>query len=247
MLGDWDAVEAELAKADADGLADHPFVATLQAWLAALRGDADRAEAVMTAAPDMRASEEPQARAEVSVVEAFIAAARRQPEIALRHARATLAYADVLGVTHEATRWAWPLAARAAWELDDAATTEELLAMLDALQPGRLPPMLRAERDLAVARRSRDDGTGFAAAITGQRELSTPYHLAHGLLDYARELTRRGEDEAAADAADEATAIAVQLRCQPLLDRVAELKPGETRITAAAGARRRTRATDTQP
>jgi hypothetical protein len=243
MLGNWDAAEAELAQADADGLADHPFVVTLRAWQAALRGDADRAEAVLTAAPDMRASEEPQSRAEICVVEAFIAAARRQPEITLRRARATLAYADVLGVTHEATRWAWPLAARAAWELDDAATTEELLAMLDALQPGRLPPMLRAERDLALVRRSRDEGSGFAAAITSQRELTTPYHLAHGLLDYAAELIRRGEAEAAAAAADEATAIAVQLRCQPLLDRAAELITDQTKITAASGARPRTRAT----
>jgi hypothetical protein len=192
---------------------------------------------VLTAAPDMRASEEPQSLAEVSAVEAFIAAARRQPEIALRHARATLAYADTLGVTHEATRWAWPLAARTAWELDDPATTDELLAMLDALQPGRLPPMLRAERDLARARLARDDGTELAAAITAQRELSTPYHLAHGLLDYAAVLSRRGEAEAAAAAAAEATAIAVQLRCQPLLDRAA--------ATAVADARPRTRATST--
>jgi tetratricopeptide (TPR) repeat protein len=243
MLGEWDAAEAELAQADADGLADHPFVITSQAWLAALRGDADRAEAMLTAAPDMRASEEPQSRAEISVVEAFIAAARRQPEIALRHARATLAYADVLGVTHEATRWAWPLGARASWELGESATTQELLAMLDVLQPGRLPPMLRAERDLARARLAGDKGAGFAVAIAGLRELSTPYHLAHGLLDYAAELARRGEAGAVTQAADEATAIAVQLGCQPLLDRAAELTAGQAQITAAAGARPRTRAT----
>jgi hypothetical protein len=114
--------------------------------------------------------------------------------------------------------------------------------MLDALQPGRLPPMLRAERDLARARLASANGEEFAAAITALRELSTSYHLAHGLLDYAQELTRRGETDAAAAAADEATAIAVQLRCQPLLDRAAD-----TQATAAAGARRRTRATGTQP
>jgi hypothetical protein len=207
--------------------------------------------------PDMRASEEPQSQAEISAAEAFIAAARRQPETTLRHARATLAYADVLGVTHEATRWAWPLAARTAWELGDTATTAELIAMLDALQPGRLPPMLRAERDLAQARLASDNGAELAAAITSLRELSTPYHLAHGLLDYAAELTRRGETEAAAAAVGEATALAVQLRCQPLLDRASDLTPGAaeavlppggtTPATAAAGARRRTRATDTRP
>ena len=73
--------------------------------------------------------------------------------------------------------------------------------MLDALQPGQLMPMLRAERDLARARLASDNGAEFAAAITGLRELSTPYHLAHGLLDYAAVLSRRGETEAAAAAA----------------------------------------------
>jgi hypothetical protein len=112
--------------------------------------------------------------------------------------------------------------------------------------------MLRAERDMARARQdtarqdtARQDTGQLAAAITGLRELSTPYHLAHGLLDYAQVLSRQGDTEAAAAAVDEATAIAVQLRCQPLLDRAAEAKPGEADLTAAAGARPRTRATGT--
>ena len=237
MLGDWDAAEAELAQAaDADGLADEEAIISCQAWLAALRGDADRAESLLTAVPDLRASEEPQSQASIGVVEVFIAAARRRPETVLRQARAVLAHIDVLGATHEVTRWAWPVAARTAWELDNPATTEELLAMLDALQPGRVAPMLRAERDLARARRDTDQLT---AAITGLRELSTPYHLAHGLLDYAQVLRRQDDTEAATAAVDEATAIAVQLRCQPLLDRAANT------ATAAAGARPRTRATGT--
>jgi len=109
--------------------------------------------------------------------------------------------------------------------------------------------MLRAERDLARARLAGtgDSGEQFAVAITGLREQSTPYHLAHGLLDYAAELARRGEAEAATQALDEATAIAVQLRCQPLLDRAADASPSEANFTAAAGARPRTHATGTRP
>jgi class 3 adenylate cyclase/predicted ATPase len=239
MLGDWDTAEAELAQADADGLADNEVIITLQAWLAGLRGDADRAETLLSAVPDLRASEEPQSQALISAAEAFVADARRQPETALRRARATLAHAEVLGVNHEATCWAWPLAARSAWELDDATAAKELLAMLDALQPGRLTPMLRAERALARARLAGPNGDQFPAAIAGVREQSTPYHLAHGLLDYAAELARRGEAEAAAAAAEEATAIAGRLRCQTLLDRAAET------LTATAGAHPRTRATGT--
>jgi tetratricopeptide (TPR) repeat protein len=254
-LGDWDTAEAELTQAaDADGLAGNEILVIYQAWLAAVRGDADRAQAMLTAVPDMRASEEPQTQAIVGTVEVFVAAARREPETTLRRARATLAYADALGAAHEAMIWTWPLAARTAWQQDDTTATEALLAMLDAFQPGRLPPVLRAERDLARARLAGDS----EAAITGQRELSTPYHLAHGLLDYARELTRQGQAEAAAAAVGEATAIAIQLRCQPLLDRAAEtatppaatIAPAPDTIapaTAASGARPRTRATDIPP
>ncbi|HXO24904.1 MAG TPA: hypothetical protein VN870_10000, partial [Streptosporangiaceae bacterium] len=198
-LGDWDTAEAELGQtADADGLVGNEIIVIHQAWLAAVRGDADRAQTMLTTLPDLQASEEPQAQALLALVEAFIAAARPDLEVRLRRARATLAYADAVGASHEATRWAWPLAARTAWQLDDAATTGELLAMLDALQPGQLTPMLRAERDLARARLNRENGPEFAAAIAVLREQSTPYHLAHGLLDYAAELSRRGQAEEAA-------------------------------------------------
>ena len=50
MLGDWDAAEAELTQAaDADGLAGNEIIVSHQAWLAALRGDADRAQTMLTA------------------------------------------------------------------------------------------------------------------------------------------------------------------------------------------------------
>ena len=47
----------------------------------------------------------------------------------------------------------------------------------------------------SIERRTRlvDAGPAFAAAIAGLRQRSTPYHLAHGLLDYAVYLAARGE------------------------------------------------------
>ena len=171
-------------------------------------------------------------QAHISTVEAFIAGARRPLESALHRARAALAYADAVGFVHEAMRWVWPLAVRTAWDLEDAAATRELLALLDAVPPGQLPPLLRAERDLARARANEGD---FADTIAVLRELSTPYHLAHGLLDYAEVLARKGETEAAAAAVDEATAIAVQLRCQPLLDRAADLTRDQAQAVLPRG------------
>ena len=128
--------------------------------------------------------------------EAFTAAGRRQPESALRHARGILAHADALGISSDSSRWAWPLAARAAHELGDAVAVRELLALLNACQPGHLAPMLRAEGDDLVRARLAIGGgdpaatTFFAAAISCLRENSTPYHLAHGLLDHAGHLMR---------------------------------------------------------
>jgi hypothetical protein len=88
--------------------------------------------------------------------------------------------------------------------------------------------MLRAERDLARARLRRSDAdqgaaAAFTAAITGLRAQSTPYHLAHGLLDHAEYLVRTGDADAAAAAVQEAREIAARLRCQPLLDRAEAL------------------------
>ena len=162
----------------------------------------------------------------VSMVEAFTATARRQPQAALGNARAVLAHAGVLGIGHETVRWAWPLAARAAHDLHDTGTAGELLALLDSHQPGHLAPMLRAERDLARARLADGDGdpaaaAALASAVLSLREQSTPYHLAHGLLDHAQHLTRLHDTQAAEDALSQARNIADALRCQPLLDRAA--------------------------
>ena len=242
MLGDWDAAEEELTQAaDADGLADYEYFACYRGWLAALRGDAATAQTLLAALPDLRASEDPQDKALISEVEAFTAAAHGHQQDALRHARATLAQAGALGISHECMRWGWPLAARAAHDLNDTAATGELLTLLDGCQPGHLAPMLRAERDLARARLAAGDddqaaAASFAAAVGGLRELSTPYHLAHGLLDHAQHLTRRGDAEAAEAAIAEARAIAGHLHCQPLLDRAADM-PSEKPRTRPSRAR----------
>jgi AAA ATPase domain len=238
MLGDWDAADAELTQAaDSDALAGDEFLACYRGWLAALRGDAAAAQAMLAGLADLRASEDPQDQALVSLVEGFTAAAGRQPRAALGHARAVLAHAGALGISSEFVRWAWPLAARAAHDLRATAAAGELLALLDACQPGHLAPMLRAERDLARARLAAGDGgpdaaAAFAAAIGSLREQSTPYHLGHGLLDHAGYLTGVHDAEAAARALGEARDIAGRLRCGPLLDRAVDLTPAAPALSA---------------
>jgi class 3 adenylate cyclase/predicted ATPase len=232
ILGDWDAAEEELTHAaDADGLDNYEHLSRDRAWLAALRGDGDTADAMLAALSNLLVSENPEDKAFNSQVQAFAAAARRRPEDVLRHARSGLAHADTISPNF--LRWLWPLAARAVHDLGDDDTTGELLALLDSYQPGHLPLMLHAERYLARARLAARRGDTaaaemFAAAISSLRERSTPYHLAHGLLDYAQHLDSR----AAEAAITEAREIAARLRCQPLLDRAAGLMPARPPVQA---------------
>jgi class 3 adenylate cyclase/predicted ATPase len=238
MSGDWDTAQAELAQAaDADGLADIEALACYRAWLAALRGDTATAQAALAGLGDLPDSEDHEDMALIAVTKAFTEAACGQSAAALRHARAVLGHAGALGITNESVQWAWALAARAAHELADTASAAELLAMLGNYQPGQLAPMLRAERDLARARLAAADGDPdgaavLAAAIVGLRQHSTPYHLAHGLLDHAQHLLHTDDAEAAATAAGEARSIAERLRCQPLLDRAATIQPARPSTTA---------------
>jgi class 3 adenylate cyclase/predicted ATPase len=247
-LGEWDAAETELTQAvDSDALGDNEYLTCQRAWLAALRGDAATAGAMLAGLGDLRASEAPQDQTTLGVAEAFTAAADDRAEDALRHARAVLAHASVLGISHGQIVWAWSLAARAAHELSDAGATRQVLLLLDTYQPGHIVPLLRAERDLARARHAGRDGDeaageAFASAVAGLREHGTPYHLAHALLDHARYLMSRSDADAAALALDEARAIGRRLGCRPLLDRADAIdrpdaigRPDATDATDATG------------
>ncbi len=239
--GDWDVAEEALAHAiDYDDLGDIEYLVCQRGLLAAQRGDAATAETILAGLRKMRTVESPQDKTTLCLFEAFTAAARRQPQDALRHARAVLSYAPTVGMNHGDAVWAWALGARVAYELGDAAAVEELLMLLDSYQPGHVAPIARAERNLVLARLAATGGDpaaneAFVAAITGLRERSTPYHLAHGLLDHAEYLARLGDPAAAAAAVDEARAIAERLRCQPLLDRATSMTSAAPRIKAGQG------------
>ena len=238
LLGEWDVAEAELTQAmESGGLVGNEYLAYQRGWLAVLRGDAATAESMLAALRDIRASEDPQDKIDISCTEAFIAAASGQQRDALRHARGALAHVGAVGISHGPLCWAWALAARTACDLRDITAARELLALLDSYQAGHLAPMLQAERNLVRARLAASDGdqaaaAAFVAAITGLRERSTPYHLAHGLLDHAEHLASHGAAAAAAAAIEEARGIASRLRCQPLLDRADTVERAKPRMRA---------------
>ena len=102
--------------------------------------------------------------------------------------------------------------------------------------PGRNPHRCNAPRPPSSGRGSRRVGHDadadadelFPEAIAQLRELSTPYHLAHGLLDHAEHLLGHGDGHGdtatATDAISEATAIADRLGCAPVHARADQLR-----------------------
>jgi class 3 adenylate cyclase/tetratricopeptide (TPR) repeat protein len=224
FTGDWDdAAMTVTTAAHADGIDDQPDVNQVYALLAAMRGDVATASRLAETS-GFREAEDPQDRGYAGAIDALIATAANKPADVLRHATVALELADAIGMHHETIVWCWPAAAAAAHALDDDHASDELLAILDSHPVGHLPPLLRAERELARAQRSarRDEPSAesdFAAAIAAVRRVGSPYHLASGLLDFGDYLTRSGKPELAHPVIDEANAIAQRLRAQPLVDR----------------------------
>jgi class 3 adenylate cyclase/tetratricopeptide (TPR) repeat protein len=235
-MGEWAAADEVLSTSAKDGLEDHPYVRAYGAIVAAMRGDPVAAEEALPVVSRLRASEDQQDQAIVYVVEAFTASARGLSADVLLKAGELMARVETLGIGAETVRWAWPLAVRAATELDDTETVTQMIALVDAFPRGHLPPILRAERDLAVARlavASGDLGAGelVRSAIVELRDVGSPYHLAWGLLDLADYLSSVGETAPAAEAVAEAREIATRLGVQPILDHVAQRDTGAA-ITA---------------
>jgi class 3 adenylate cyclase/tetratricopeptide (TPR) repeat protein len=200
----------------------------LAAWarlvLLALRGDGATARSILAQFEMLPNSDDPEDRSALAIGEALTAAAENDPDTALEHALGALSFVDALGVSHEMLRWGWPLATRIALDRRDNDTVERMLGMLPVELPRLVPPMLRAERLLVLARRaaneeSDDAAAAFGSAMTAMREMSPPHLLAQGLLDHAEYLAAHGDPAGAAAAVDEARAIGERLGCRQVVAR----------------------------
>jgi tetratricopeptide (TPR) repeat protein len=228
-VGDWDEAEQVLRHAvEVDGFDDDSlssnYVALVVAALTAMRGDPDATDGTEGEFAAVRISEDPQDLAAVAFLDAVRAAAHRRVREALQHARTVVGHADALGIASEFPNWAWPLGVRAAFELGDTESVEQLILALNRYPSGHIPPLLRAERTLARARLRAaadepDADDALAAAVAELRAVASPYHLAQGLLDRAEHLARSGQEGDAEALRDEARAIGERLRAPALQDR----------------------------
>ena len=234
-LGDWDEAATVLQAAyDRDGLDSGDQTHVLLARLVAMRGDVDATRQLLDTGLDrFRSSEDPQDLSNIELIEAQLAAALGDHAVALEHAQASTAYEDALGIRAEPVRWAWALAARSAHNVGDTAAERDLLAGLDRHPIGKLPPVLRAERDLVRARLtagSDEDAAAqlFERAIEAYRRIPALFHLAHALLDHAEFLDTTGDSSSAGLAVTEAAQIADRLGARPLAERAAAARSRTT-------------------
>ena len=239
-VGEWDEADAALVEAREVDHLDDEDAQRVTGWLAGLRGDSAGAMAALARLEKSRDSEEPQVQASLAFLEALVALAAGDLELALSHARSTLARQKDISIGHESQRWGWPLAARVARVIGDADGLTELMAMLDAYPPGHVPPVLRAERQLvqaleAAERQPAEAVTAVERAVVAVRRAGNPYHLGHALLDHAGALDAAGRP-GAEESVREARAIAHRLRCPPLLARAGQLASGSG-LPGGAGVR----------
>jgi class 3 adenylate cyclase/predicted ATPase len=230
-MGEWSGADDVIRAGANEGLDEHPYVRAYGAILAAMRGDAALATQALPVVSKLRASEDQQDQAIVYLVHAFIASASGQLDDVMRDAQQLMDRIESLGIGAETVRWAWPLAARTATELNDPDTVSQLISLVDGFPRGHLPPILRAERDLAIARLQASNGDLTAGellrdAIGQLRAVGSPYHLAWGLVDFADYSHDVGDAVAAAEAVREAREIATRLGIQPILDRADQIDAG---------------------
>ena len=152
---------------------------------------------------------------------------------------AVVGHVNSLGISAETVRWGWSVAARAAHSLGDSAALAKLVDILDEHPMGKLPLVLRAERDLVRAQLAARSDTSEAAALFDRalaafRRIPARYHLAHALLDYAEFLAGSGDSMNAELAITEAAQIAEQLGARPLAQRAAAVRGKTARSHVAA-------------
>jgi class 3 adenylate cyclase len=244
QLGDWDEVRQVIERSiREDGLGDDEDLKVFHAMFLALKGNAAAAAELLAAVPMRQGSEDPQDVAMLALTRSLIAAATGDTAARLREAQTALRIFGPMSMRHEAFYWAWPEAARAADELGDDDARRELLSMTQYRRRGEMAMILRAERELVLARRSAADGgptaeQGLLDAIDSLRASGSPYHLAQGLLDLTEYLVAGGRD--ASDAVDEARGIAERLGAEPVLRRAENLSGRSASSTRLSGSQTQT-------
>ena len=228
-LGLWDeALELRQQLPDTDWSQARLSFAGLPTTLVPLyvhRGQISEAEELMTMLAELATSDDIQERSQYKAGMARLLLARGRPAEALAAAEEGLSERQSIGISSESMKEAFVSAVEAALQLDDLETAEELIAIVDALPPGRSSQFLQAHssrfRALLAARHGElDEAERLFKRATGLfRELSVPFYLAVTLLEQAEWLTGQGRAGDAEGLLADAHELFERLGAKPWLER----------------------------
>ena len=135
-----------------------------------------------------------------------------------------------LRLSHQAIEQGMVEAIEAALALGDGQSAEELLATIDAVPPGRRPPLLAAHAHRLRARLDNDPAQ-FERGAMRFREIDIPLWLGVTLLEHAEWLGGVGRSDEVEPLLAEARGIFERLRTTPWLERLERAQP-RAKITA---------------
>jgi ATP/maltotriose-dependent transcriptional regulator MalT len=146
----------------------------------------------------------------------------------------------LIGIGPEYMKELFVVAAGAAFELNDHARVESVLAIVESLPPGRSSQAYQAQVSRFRARLAAERGEAdeadrlFKRAAGLFREIATPFNLAVTQLEHAAWLVREGRAAEAEPLVAEAREVFQELKAQPWLERCDAAIPGGARVHAEA-------------
>ncbi len=200
------------------------------------RGALEEADRLLGVFGEYATSTEVQERAVHACGRANLLLARGDYPEAIRSAETALEGRQPLSITHEAIKGAFVAGVEAAFGAGDLEKMEDLLAIVEALPPGRRPQFLDAQLTRFRARLEAIEGaeerveSRFKGSAGAFREISVPFYLAVTLLEYGEWLVGRGRGDSAAPQLDEARGIFELLRAQPWLDRLERMSQASSSL-----------------
>jgi class 3 adenylate cyclase/tetratricopeptide (TPR) repeat protein len=239
-LGEWDDVLRTIEGLPRESFHDNRvafngLLATVPS-IHVRRGRLEEAKESRAFVHDAEASDDMQERATAATGSAIIARAEGRFEDALGEALAALQARTELGIGHEAMKDALVEGVEAALALGRLEQAEDILAIADAIPPGRQSPYVEAQSFRLRAKIADVQGdpthveAGFKRAAGMLRELETPFWMAVTLLEHGEWLVRQERSEDAKPLLDEAREIFERLQAVPWLERADSVYVGGTAI-----------------
>ncbi len=193
------------------------------------RGQIEDAEELMAMLAELATTADIQEHSSYAAGSTRLALAHGKPDEALALGEEALGRRDQIGISSESIKEQFVTTVEAAFELREHEKVGELLAVVDALPPGRSPQFLQAHASRFRARLADLKGDSaeaerlFKRASGSFRELAVPFYLAVVLLEQGEWLAAQGRTDEAEQPIAEAQSIFERLEATPWLERTGAL------------------------